>query len=277
MPADIDQTYGALLIGVMFAIFFQGVLTVQTFVYYESFPEDLRILKALVASVWILDTTHMILIAQTVYHYLVSSWGNDAALTVSTTQLNIHVLFVGLATILCQSFYLFRPNLDPQQKELVADWFTGGGMPDLTRIPNQHHCLSHHGANDSLIQSQTGYGYLDVAIAALLVFYLRTGVWKSSFQNTTSVINRVVQYTVATGAATSVIAVAIVVAHVLAPNGFIHIAIHLSLGRMYSNALLAALNSRKILRETLSGGSRMHSIPHFGTPVVVDVHAYVKS
>ncbi|KAJ7235557.1 hypothetical protein C8J57DRAFT_1728621 [Mycena rebaudengoi] len=251
MPADIDQTYGALLIGVMFAIFFQGVLTVQTFVYYETFPEDLRILKALVASVWILDTAHMILVSQSVYHYLVSSWGNDAALMVSTTPLNIH-------------------NLDSQQKELVADWFTGGSMPDFTRIPNQHHCLPHHGANYSLIQSQTGY--VDVAIAALLVFYLRTGAWKSSFQKTTSVINRVIQYTVATGATTSFIAIVIVIAHVLAPNGFVHIALHISLGRMYTIALLAALNSRKVLRETLSAGSRMHSISHFGNPVVVDVH-----
>ncbi|KAJ7290374.1 hypothetical protein C8J57DRAFT_1493088 [Mycena rebaudengoi] len=300
MPTNIEKTYGAMLIGgahlkslfdephshqvhVMFAIFFQGVLTVQTYVYYENFPEDGRSLKVLVASVWLLDTTHMILISQTVFHYLVSNWGNDAALLGSTTPLNIHVLFVGFATILCQSFYLLRPNMDPQQKKLVADWFIDGSMPDLPRIPYPPCCIIHYVWRQIYTHSVSCRDHRELHYHSgrlvphifihftIDVFYLRTGAWKSSFEKTTSVINRVIQYTVATGVTTSLVAIAIVVAYQLAPNSFIQIAIHFSHGRLYTNALLAALNSRKLLRETLSGRSRMHSIHQFRTPVVVDV------
>ncbi|KAJ7253622.1 hypothetical protein C8J57DRAFT_1348636, partial [Mycena rebaudengoi] len=276
--ANMGQTYGAMLIGGVFATFFQGILTVQVYVYYEAFPNDLRILKALVASIWILDTTHLILISQSVYHYLITSWGNDAALMVSITSLNIHLLFVSGATILCQAFFLFRIWLLSKKSWLLtgllaAACLTSFGFhiaisASLSLAPTVH-AFSLKRSVTIVVFSIGALG--DTAIAALLVFYLRTGEWKSNYKSTTSVINRVIQYTVGTGASTSLVAVAIVVAHEVAPDGFIHIAIHFSLGRMYTNALLAALNSRKLSRNTLSGDSRTHSIANSGNPVVFAV------
>ncbi|KAJ7065169.1 hypothetical protein C8F01DRAFT_1349999 [Mycena amicta] len=62
---NLDETYGALYIGgvglpsqkkplftspeVLFATFFQGVLTVQVYIYYTNFPGDSRWLKTLIA------------------------------------------------------------------------------------------------------------------------------------------------------------------------------------------------------------------------------------
>jgi hypothetical protein len=56
----------------------------------------------------ILDVAHLVLIAQATYHYLVSNWGNPPALQLTTTSLDLHLIFVGLATICCQSFFLRR-------------------------------------------------------------------------------------------------------------------------------------------------------------------------
>ncbi|KAF8187656.1 hypothetical protein K438DRAFT_2150803, partial [Mycena galopus ATCC 62051] len=76
--------------------------------YYENFPDDLRRLQLLVAAVWLLDVTHLVLICQSCYHYLITSWGDEAALLVSTPELDLHLIFVGMATLVCQGFFLHR-------------------------------------------------------------------------------------------------------------------------------------------------------------------------
>ncbi|KAJ7318560.1 hypothetical protein DFH08DRAFT_1036358 [Mycena albidolilacea] len=79
-------------------------------------------------------------------------------------------------------------------------------------------------------------GVVDVAIAVVLVVYLQQG--KTHFDRTNFVVARVVHYTVATGLATSVLAI-----------GCLAAGMHFSLGRLYTNALLASLNSRRNLRQ----------------------------
>jgi hypothetical protein len=56
----------------------------------------------------LLDVTHLILICQSCYHYLVTNWGNGAALLISTHELDLHLIFVGIATLVCQGFFLHR-------------------------------------------------------------------------------------------------------------------------------------------------------------------------
>ncbi|KAJ7331388.1 hypothetical protein DFH08DRAFT_966399 [Mycena albidolilacea] len=103
-PSNMYETYGSLLIGAFFAIFLQGMLTVQAYIYYESFPTDSKKLKSLVAVVWVLDLAHLIFICHLVYHYLIANWGNDAALLQSTEDFDILVALVGAVIVLCQGF-----------------------------------------------------------------------------------------------------------------------------------------------------------------------------
>jgi hypothetical protein len=56
----------------------------------------------------LLDVTHLILICQSCYHYLVTNWGNGPALLISTHELDLHLIFVGIATLVCQGFFLHR-------------------------------------------------------------------------------------------------------------------------------------------------------------------------
>jgi hypothetical protein len=47
---DLHPTIGTLEIGSFISVFLFGVVTVQTHMYYRRFPEDRRILKALVSN-----------------------------------------------------------------------------------------------------------------------------------------------------------------------------------------------------------------------------------
>ncbi|KAJ7690840.1 hypothetical protein B0H17DRAFT_1201420 [Mycena rosella] len=250
-----DMTYGAIFIGVLFATFFQGVLTVQAYIYYESFPDDLRRLKLLVSRPYgkILDAAHLVLISQACYHYLVTSWGDSAALLVSTHVLDLHLIFVGLATLVCQAFFVHRIWTFSKGNWLLTGVLSTACLvafalevlisAQILRVASVAY-FSH--LVGEVVAVFTVGGVVDVAIALVLVFYLQQGT--THFDRTNFVVARVINYTVATGFTTSVLAVACLIAYLTAPHTFIFIAMHFSLGRLYTNSLLATLNSRRALR-----------------------------
>ncbi|KAJ7887643.1 hypothetical protein B0H14DRAFT_2337620 [Mycena olivaceomarginata] len=260
MGSTMDETYGAMFIGALYS--FQGVLTVQAYIYYESFPDDLCRTKILVAIVWcgatipsflkeksdyllrrLLDVTHLILICQSCYHYLVTNWGNGPALLISTHELDLHLIFVGIATLVCQGFFLHRIWVFSKRNWILTGVLTAACVAafavevllsaQILQVPSVAYFSAHTGEVIALFSLG---GAVDVAIALVLVFYLQQG--RTHFDRTNFVVAQVVHYTVATGLATSVLAVACLAA-----------AMHFSLGRLYTNALLATLNSRRNLRQ----------------------------
>ncbi|KAJ7081201.1 hypothetical protein B0H15DRAFT_953212 [Mycena belliarum] len=277
MGSPLDMTYGAMLIGVLFATFFQGVLSVQAYIYYESFPDDQRRTKFLVAAVWLLDVTHLVLICQSCYHYLITSWGDDAALLLSTRGLDLHLIFVGLPTLLCQAFFVHRiwrfskhnwvltsvlsaaclatcalavlisaqivdvPSVaafSHQTTEVVVMFGLGGAgaftLPEPIGAKLTCH-LDDSGCGDcagARVLSATGHNAFranELRRRACGELYGRN--WGSHELKPPSIL-----------------AIAIIIAYLLSPHTFVFIAMHFSLGRLYTNALLATLNSRRALR-----------------------------
>ncbi|KAF9479835.1 hypothetical protein BDN70DRAFT_932265 [Pholiota conissans] len=255
----LDSTYGAYLIGVLFATFLQGLLTIQAWNYYEKFPNDPLKHKILVLTVWILDTAHLVVVCQSVYHYLVTDWGFEPALNVATWELVIHIFLIGLSCFLCQLFFLHRIWIFSRKNYFVVGLVMVLCLATLAlsiHLPI-HVMLSHIPISEFpsdkpeiLALFLVGAGS-DFLIAGLLCFYLRLN--KPGFQPMRSVLGRVLQYAVATGLVTSALRIGAVIALLAAPTKLYYIAMHLSLGRLYTNALLATLNARAKMREVLKG------------------------
>ncbi|KAF8169573.1 hypothetical protein K438DRAFT_1983179 [Mycena galopus ATCC 62051] len=265
-----DVTYGAMLIGVLFAtlqvpyhyiqidIGFQGVLSVQAYIYYENFSDDLRRLQLLVAAV-LLDVTHLVLICQSCYHYLITSWGDEAALLVSTPELDLRLIFVGMAALVCQGFFLHRIWTFSKRNWVLTGLLSaacpaafGLEVAISAQIITVQSVAYFSDLEGEVVAVFSVGGAADMAIALVLVFYLQQG--KTHFDRTNFVVARMVNFTVATGLATSILAVACLTAYLAAPHTFIFIvghlpptylppahrqAMHFSLGRLYTNALLA--------------------------------------
>ncbi|KAJ7055126.1 hypothetical protein C8F01DRAFT_1321815 [Mycena amicta] len=250
---NLDETYGALYIGVLFATFFQGVLTVQVYIYYTNFPGDSRWLKTLVASVWILDTTHLVLIAQTTYYYLVTSWGDQAALLASTTPLILQMLFVSLPALLCNIFFLYRVWVFSNHNWLTTGLLACGCLtgfcfevaiigqllrrPIVTTFPQQ------------TTKVEFGFG-------VLASMYCFVGLMGSPPHQLYSAPSNAVtrRFSFVQGVqpnSRSIVVLGTLVAHLLAPDKFIFIAIYFSSGRMYTNALLVSLNARRSPRSAM--------------------------
>ncbi|KAF8180535.1 hypothetical protein K438DRAFT_1976722 [Mycena galopus ATCC 62051] len=287
-PPDIGPTYGAMLIGIFVAIFFQGILSVQAYIYYENFPEDSRILKSLVAALWTLDFAHLILICQAMYHYLISSWGDNAALMQTTIPLNMHLVLLSISTVTCQSFFLYRVWRFTKNNILTVILAAGSlttGILDNVMAAQAIENTSiapilSRGCTAEVVVTFVVGAAVDLSIAGILCWHLRREM--TMFDRRVGVRCGVIcngarikvldsipnNYSRNSRRLPSLLALSALVAYVTSPT-YIFLAMNFSLGRVYTNALLATLNSRKDLRERFAppGPSKWSgvSVAVFGT------------
>ncbi|KAJ7645866.1 hypothetical protein B0H17DRAFT_1215842 [Mycena rosella] len=244
---------------------FQGLLTLQTYIYYENSPEDSWRLKSLVGVVLCLDFTHLILICQACYHYLVDNWGNEAALLESTIVLDMHLILVGAASVLSQAYFL-RSNHNQVLVGSLAALCTATAGLDIVmavRTIRNRSVTTFATGVDEILAMFIISAATDLFIAVLLCYYLQRGCTTFEFQHVSFLPGptspSVVSYnTIATGLATSLLSVGCV--YLIIPDSFVFIAMHFSLARMYTNSLLATLNLRRKLRAALVPASGMRSI-----------------
>jgi hypothetical protein len=98
---------GAYLIGVVIASVLYGCTCVLTWYYYTHYPSDRWYIKLLVASIFVSDTGHQVLITHLVYTYLVTYFGDWAELN-NVVSLVIEVFFNGFTAFVVQSFLAMR-------------------------------------------------------------------------------------------------------------------------------------------------------------------------
>ncbi|PPR05949.1 hypothetical protein CVT24_004655 [Panaeolus cyanescens] len=256
-PSSFASTYGALLIGVAFAIFFQGTLTVQAFTYYDSFPNDKLRLKALVAMVYILDLAHLIVIFRGVYSVLVSNWGSVSYLQGFPTFTILHGMLTVVVRILIQAFFMNRIWIMSRKnvKVLIALLLIIV-LPVGFEIFAVLNCLARGVVGDRLYHNpQAGALFIstsitDMALALTMCYYLRREI--SVFSTTNNIIRKCVHMIFGTGLATALIALSSAIAFYVRMDALYFLAIYFQLARTYSNALLASLNARQRMREMMS-------------------------
>ncbi|KAJ7849908.1 hypothetical protein B0H13DRAFT_2361006 [Mycena leptocephala] len=79
---DIHLTIGAAQVGCLVAVGLSAVLSFQTFLYFQIFPNDSSRYKFLVFWIWLVDLAHTALICTAVWHYAIDNYGNPAATAV---------------------------------------------------------------------------------------------------------------------------------------------------------------------------------------------------
>jgi len=241
----------------LFSAFLQGLLFLQTYNYFENYPKDRLGLKIFVALLWLLDFSHLILAGQTTYHYLVTSWGDVSALAHATVGLDMHLLLIALVALMSQSFYLYRIYLIGHKN--WKNYFLVGflalgclamfGLALTLPILYLPKLLVSSFANPRWVPigvSMFALGAVfDTLIAGVMCYYLQKG--RTGFRKTNTMIMRVMQYTLATGLATTALAIATLIMEIvlLHSNSLVFIAMHFSLGRVYTNAVVYSLNSRQ--------------------------------
>ncbi|KAJ3754700.1 hypothetical protein EV360DRAFT_86590 [Lentinula raphanica] len=261
--ATLDNTMGAMFIGVLCAAVLYGAACIQTWYYYVH-QKDRWPLRALVAAVMITDTLHQALIAHTLYTYLITNFGNALELGNTVWSLLAEVLVNGFTAVLVQRQFSGSQGLAINGNIWIS-------VPAVLLVAAEFVCvfvfavigLTRVQTFAELAELLTGLSITvnvlaavgDTYIAALLTLLLHTS--RTGFRRSDSIINKLIIFSINTGALTSLCAIASMLSILLAPNTFIYISFFFCMGRLYANSLLATLNVRSLLRK--DGGSNVQA------------------
>ncbi|KAG1874778.1 hypothetical protein DFJ58DRAFT_758721 [Suillus subalutaceus] len=246
----VDNTFGALLIGVVVSATLYGVTCVQTWYYFTHFS-DPWYNKLLVGAMFLSDSIHQILVTHAMYTYLVTDFGSVSEIFV--WSLCVEVLFNGFTGFMVQSFLTMRVyrlsnknviatasvlSLVIAEFILVITYFakavtytTFNQLPQIKPLSMSVNAVAAAG---------------DILITIFLCIFLQQS--RTGFRRSDTLINKLMLFSINTGLLTTVCAVMSLISITVWPDSFIYIAFYFCMGRFYCNSLLATLNARKGIR-----------------------------
>ncbi|KAL1667982.1 hypothetical protein GGF50DRAFT_47446 [Schizophyllum commune] len=181
---DPESTYGPFMIVLAISWAFWGVLVAQMYTYYADCANDSRIMKSIVAFVWIADTARKILISCGLYRCVVLNFGRSSGITEVAImdseiipQLAVALIMQGffyLRNYKCTSIISCYLGMDPTLLSLDSSY--GGGV-----LSAFHHDM-HIGRNNRSRVQRVG-GRSD-----RFSFIYRGGTWTAIFALVTLIL-----------------------------------------------------------------------------------------
>ncbi|KAJ6557393.1 hypothetical protein DFH09DRAFT_1164045 [Mycena vulgaris] len=252
MTDSLQNTFGSAFVGLVVSAILYGVTILQTYLYYRNYPEDPKVLKWMVAILWLLDTAHLALCAIAVYWVLVLNFNNPAILSTASWSMNVQTDFNGLIGLIVECFYVRRVWI------VSRNGYLTGIILVLSLI---HFGLGIVFTVGSFETSRSGFSHLiwvtsvglgsaaaaDMLIGISLCYYLSKN--RTGFTRTDNLISTLMKYSLTTGFLTGIIDCLAVITFGTMPNSWVYLAFIFVSGKCYVNSALAALNSREMLRE----------------------------
>ncbi|KAJ7627936.1 hypothetical protein DFH06DRAFT_1226740 [Mycena polygramma] len=268
--APLDNTMGSMLIGVIVSAVLYGISLLQCLFYFTRYGRDPLYLRALVAATIFLDTMHLCFVIHTVYHYLISHYYQNETLQVMIWSVSLEALPTGVTAGLVQCFYAHRIWRMSHHNWVLTGFILvlvlataacGTAWVVLAlEAGTYEHLLRISPLTISINALSTG---ADVTITTTLCFMLHQT--RPASLETETMVNRLILFTINTGLLTSLCAVASLISLIISPKTLIYASFYFCIGRLYSNALLASLNARSVIRGRINDvDSNFHIKSSFG-------------
>ncbi|KAF7355675.1 hypothetical protein MSAN_01485300 [Mycena sanguinolenta] len=246
----IAQVSGPLIVAYMLHWGLFGALTIQTYLYFEAFPNDRNSTKCLVYAVYCLELVQTILVSHDAFLDFGYGFGNLAALTaMDYNWLNVPVM-TSIVAFIGQSFYAYRIYLLSKSWILpslimatsitssTAGLVTGAFVfvaGDLTRLDN-------HRTNVAVGTWLASSATSDILIAACMTYcLLKDG---TGFRRTRILVTRLVRLSIETGSITATVALLDLALFFIFPGKTYYSTPAAIMPKIYANTMLAVLNSR---------------------------------
>ncbi|KAF7329419.1 hypothetical protein MKEN_00203900 [Mycena kentingensis (nom. inval.)] len=264
----LDDTLGAVFLGVIFSCILFGISTLQVYLYYHFYPSDSRLHKFSVAILWILDVLHVALTVSASYRYGVRGFGDLLGLGEVLWEVKLLVAVNVLIILLVQSLYAYRVWVLGGYHHgvlgyLVCGVVLGGfavGIVLSYATYTVDHFVEIESISWAIYVSFTASTAIDIILSGAMCFYLLKSQGAGRVLN--SRIAVLMQYTLSCGVFTSLCSVACLLSFVVAPDTLTFLAMSFILTRLYTNSFMAMLNARPRQRSPDSSGA----VVSFTTP-----------
>ncbi|KAF9472082.1 hypothetical protein BDN70DRAFT_887418 [Pholiota conissans] len=266
-PPDLSPISGPLLVGYILNWGLHGILSMQVYLYYLAFPRDRVGHKALVYGTYLLESAQTFLFTSSAFKTFAMGFGNPAILdNVDTLWFSMFIMS-GLIAFITQTFYAYRVSILGQSIYAaivitVLAFVQLGGALTLGVQTKQIGSFSHFWDTGSFISAGIWEGSstaCDLIIAAAMLYYFTRR--ESNVKDHSNVfITRVLNFTIESGAATALVAIATLVLTFLPSRPTYYQACVCVLGKVYSNSMLVAFNSRMRIA-SLNASTTAHEVP----------------
>ncbi|KAJ7185595.1 hypothetical protein C8R46DRAFT_1061124, partial [Mycena filopes] len=271
-----QEAFGTGLISGLLAMGMYGLTTAQTYYYFIEYPKDKMWTKVLVWTLWILNTVHSALMVHLIYHYLITNAFNLFQLSQNIWSLPVSMVVHLIAAFLVMLYFL---SVIYRFSTLKLRWLLV--VPTLCAIllhigfglASSVHILKARSLLD--IPAFTGTSFLpmaiaqvaaDVLLASCLCFVLYDQ--RSDFRRTNSIVNTLMIYAINRGLLTTGVAMCSLFMNIFKKKSLIYIGPELVMTGLYTNTLMASLNSRHRIRDANSdefGNMHLSNIRSDGT------------
>ncbi|VDC07108.1 unnamed protein product [Peniophora sp. CBMAI 1063] len=246
----VSSTIGALFLGWGISMLIFGLLCLQTWTYFSRYPNDSPRNKLLVASLCVLEIVHQVCIGHTCWVYSITEYGSLEKVLLGTTVWSLSAIIVlsGIIAATVKIFLGWRIYRVSQGNYLwmiflsgLALTQTGLGLVFSVRAVDLP--VAELGKLKTIATVALAIGAVGDIIAALVLsFYLHT--MRTGFLKSGRLLNRLIVFSVNTGALTAAFSLAAVIAFQVMPDNFIYLSIYFFVCKLYSNSCLATFNSR---------------------------------
>ncbi|KAJ7210920.1 hypothetical protein GGX14DRAFT_697468 [Mycena pura] len=273
---SLDGTLGTIVIGAAVGTVLFGIMTMQTFNYYDRYSKDPARLKVLVAAVWFLELGHTITLWHALYRITVTFYGQIAHILDPPPSLALTVLFSTLIYATVQTFFALRiwTLSGSYYITIVCSILTTArfafsltilslflGSNGFEIFTNKIHW--------SMIAVSSLGPAVDLLIAGSLCFFLWRRRSESHFNATRKLLDTLILWSIETTAITCAVGVMQLI-FFLAKSDLAWLTFNLIQPKLFSNSLLAHLNSRERIRNQSSDmgsvvGDELQFAPRRGT------------
>ncbi|KDR68898.1 hypothetical protein GALMADRAFT_145920 [Galerina marginata CBS 339.88] len=272
LTVDLNSTFGGLLVGTFLSAMLFGVTCSQAFYYSQNYSADRFLVKATVVALLTHETLHSAFSMHAIYHYTIISYADAEAWFEATWSVIMTLVISSLIILIVHLFYLRRVyHMSRKNIPLVAlltflslGHFATGALPTaglfrsvgFTYIPRHNRIL--------VIDTWLSLGVAtDILTAASLSYYLHTS--RSGIKRTDTMVNKLMVYTINNGILTRSATPALVESQLIVkismtpkclsiqsttqPDKLIFMSIFQIVGNLYTNSMMATLNSRRSLSQ----------------------------
>ncbi|KAK7439524.1 hypothetical protein VKT23_017453 [Stygiomarasmius scandens] len=242
-----------------------GIVIVQVYIYYMSFPQDRLWMKASVYILFALDIIQTVAMTSSTWSFLVSGWGRPEHLHLTEWGFAFIPMICGVCSAGVQLFFAWRIYILASRsvtKKLflpviflivsVSCTQCIASIISSARWTGINDVLRFHLVFPTISIWLAGSAVADVLIAISMIYLLNTARAKTKntpvenihIQRTNHLLARLIRNTIETGAITAGAAILDVVFFLARNDTTLHFFFSVSLSKLYTNTFYASLNAR---------------------------------
>jgi len=262
--ASYAAPFGGCYVTICVAFILYGMTSIQTYACLRNFPGDSKRVKATVIVVWLLETVHTAFCVEFTYQYLIIGYGNPLILAKIHWSAGVLTTTTLVIVIIVHSFFIYRvwvlsnkclPAVAiPTILVLINTGFDAAVTAFLFKYKTWE---AFHAQTETLVAVYVASSLLvaiDIMVTVILVYYLHGR--RTRYERTSHLVRQLEMYVVNSGAITIAASMSVLLTFALLNDNLLYAGLEQILCKLYTNALLATLNARKI-----KGGTFVSSDP----------------